>query len=430
MSSAFIKRQERRRTQNKEPEMYDITAWSLPLLFNIDTDTCNKTIQVKNHLVTMDTPLLGKVKNPKASVAYLVPWGDLASRQFLTLALKSGLIIKSSDKPFVLEDKTHYPSGTLIIEIHANQKKLKSKKNLASLIQKIAKQSGAHVIGVNSSWVIKGPSFGSQHIATLFSPKIALAWDAPTEPTSAGNTRFIIERRFHYPVTAIRTQQLGKMNLKDYHVLILPSGDYQETFSKKSIQRLKQWIHQGGVLMTLGEATQWAADASFIDLKRELAYQSSPKDAPKNENKKSHILGRLFDKKFDLINAQKNQEVMPDFMSGALVNVEVEQRHWLMAGIHKNIISMISGDAIYVPKKGKSQTLAWFSSNKKLLASGYLWKENKAQLAYKPFLVYQSYGKGSVISLTQDITSRAYLEGLDGLLMNIFFRAPAHARIE
>ena len=63
-----------------------------------------------------------------------------------------------------------------------------------------------------------------------------------------------------------------------------------------------------------------------------------------------------------------------------------------------------------------------------VLASGYLWEENRKQLAYKPFAVVQPSGKGYVIGFTQDPNVRAYLDGLNLIFMNAILRGSAHAR--
>jgi len=113
---------------------------------------------------------------------------------------------------------------------------------------------------------------------------------------------------------------------------------------------------------------------------------------------------------------------------GVLANVVVDKHHWLSAGIHDNLIAWVEGRAIYSPiKLDSGYNIAWFASEDKLLASGYLWHENRLQLARKPFLVLQPQGRGMVIGFTQDATYRAYLEGLNVLLTNVLFRAPAHA---
>jgi hypothetical protein len=42
--------------------------------------------------------------------------------------------------------------------------------------------------------------------------------------------------------------------------------------------------------------------------------------------------------------------------------------------------------------------------------------------------VSQSQGAGQVIAFTQDPTVRAYMDGLNVMLMNAIFRGAAHAR--
>jgi hypothetical protein len=267
-------------------------------------------------------------------------------------------------------------------------------------------------------------------------PNIAMAWDEPVYPQSAGNTRFVIERQLNYPVTAIRINMLTKSNLADYQVLILPSGDYQKSFDKSAVKNLKSWVQNGGVLVTFGKATQFIAssDVALLDVKREFAYKNSV-DKGNSVDKKSadkdhsRVKGQLFTEKQDLLDASEVKQQSPDNVAGVLANVEVDQEHWLTAGVNKNVVALVLGRDIYAPitlKSGKN--VAWFSGPETVLASGYLWQENKEQLAYKPFLIHQPLGKGMLVSFTQEPTTRAYLDGLNVLLTNSIFRAAAHAK--
>jgi len=422
MAKDFVKEQERRRQRNLNDEIYDVTGWSLPLMFNVDTDSCNKSVKVASRRVNSDDKLPGSLQPIDNTVAYVVPWGDMAAGRFLTSALKHGLTIKSADKAFQLDNKKSYPAGTLIIERRTNSE------NLSDLVTQITEQSGAQVEAVNSSWVINGPSFGSGNTVTMTAPKIAMAWDNPVSSLSAGNTRYVIERQFNYPVTAIRTNHLARANLNDYQVLILPSGRYQGVLGKGGAENLKKWVKQGGVLITIGNATRYAAnkDVGLLDMKRELAF--SEKDSKKEDKKKSTTKGVLYDKKQDLLDSSVSIENAPDFVAGVLANIEVDQEHWLTAGLNKNQIGLVYGSDIYAPiKLDSGDNVAWFAAADKVLASGYLWEENKKQLAYKPYLVVQPSGNGMVVSFTQEPTTRAYLDGLNVMLMNSIFRASAHA---
>jgi len=428
MSDAFLKEQERRRQRKLDNQIYDVSGWSLPLMFNVDTHTCGKSLRVDSRQITSNDQPAGRIDNNKASVAFLVPWGDMAAGRFLTAALQKGLVIKSADEAFQLDNNRRYPAGTLIIEKRTNTD------SLASVVTDIANQTGAQVDGVNTSWVTDGPSFGSDRVVTMSPPKIAIAWDSSVSSLSAGNTRFVIERQFNYPVTAIRTPHLKTADLSRYQVLILPSGRYMDTLGKSGADNLKAWIKKGGVLITLGGATTFAADAEIglLDVKRELAYKTKEQksEAPKKEEKKkSTVEGKLYTHKDDLMRDSENIKENPDFVAGVLANIEVDQEHWLTAGVHDSLVALVYGRDIYTPIRLKSgKNLAWFKDENNVLASGYLWEENKKQLAYKPFLIHQPMGHGMVISFTQEPTTRAYLDGLNVIFMNSIFRAAAHAR--
>ena len=76
----------------------------------------------------------------------------------------------------------------------------------------------------------------------------------------------------------------------------------------------------------------------------------------------------------------------------------------------------------------KGVNVATFSNADELLASGYIWEQNRKQLAYKPFVVAERSGRGYVIGFTQNPNVRAYLDGLNVIFMNAILRGSAHAR--
>jgi hypothetical protein len=57
-----------------------------------------------------------------------------------------------------------------------------------------------------------------------------------------------------------------------------------------------------------------------------------------------------------------------------------------------------------------------------------MWEQNRKQLAYKPFIVVERAGRGSVVGFTADPNFRGYMDGLNMLFLNAVFRGPAHAR--
>ena len=426
MSDAFVKEQERRRERNLNDEIYDVTGWSLPLMFNLDRDTCDRVPKVEAVAISTSDKLEGHLENANAKVAYLVPWGDMAASRFLTRALAEGIKLKSADTAFVLDGKKRYPAGTLVVEVADNAP------GLAANVAEIAQSTGAIVDGVDTSWVTEGPSFGSNKTVNMVAPNVAMAWDFPVRGLSAGNTRFVIERELGYPVTAIRAWRMKSADLSDYQVIILPGGRYESILGKAGADNLRKWVQNGGVLITMGQATRFVANGEYglLDVKRENAYVEDGKNAKAGKkDKSSTVAGSVLDSAEKLNKTIQNTSTSPDFVAGVLANVEVDQEHWLTAGVNPSLVGLAYGSDIYTPiKLNSGKNLAWFADKDNVLASGYLWEENKAQLAYKPFLIHQPLGKGMVIAYTQEPTFRAYMDGLNVLLTNTIFRSAAHAR--
>ena len=428
MEAEFLAEQERRRARNLPDEIYDVTAWSLPLMMNVETHTCNRVPSGDFELIGTDLVQPGSISGGQASVAYLVPWGSAPAVRFLAGALRAGLSVKSNDKAFT-NIEAEYPAGTLILDVTDNPP------DIHIIVESLAAQTGANVVSVNDSWVTDGPSFGSANVVRFNIPKIAMAWDRPTVSYSAGNTRFVIERQFDFPVTPIRVNQLRTADLSRYQVLILPltsGAGYKAALGESGIDNLKGWVERGGVLISLGNATRFLADpdVDLIAIRREKAVVEVEEDEKDDEDSEEATVDGQY-----LTELEEYEEQIvpldddPDAVAGVLVRADVDQEHWLTAGVAPVVNVLVRGTDVYTPiRLNDGFNVARFQGPNDLLASGYIWEENRRQLAYKPFLVSQSQGVGQVIAFTQDPTVRAYMDGLNVMLMNAIFRGAAHAR--
>ena len=437
---SFLAEQEQRRAQKQHVEIYDVTAWSLPLMFNVTTDTCKRRIKgdfvavnagQKNHSLPLQAAQI-----ESAQVAYLIPWGTAPAIRFLSGALRRGLNIMSLDKAFT-HQKTPYPAGTLILNVADNPP------NLTSQVTELARATGVRPVPVNDSWVKDGPNLGSPVAFQVHAPRIAIAWDRPVNGYNAGNTRYIIEQQFDYPVTPIRVPRLAQADLSRYQVLILPGtdygGNYRAELGEEGIKNLKDWVSRGGVLIGLGSANRFLADpeVDLLAIRREQAreaegddsiQESSDKASGSNPSKPT-VAGTHLKDASAYRDAISPQHSNPDIVVGALVKADVNPEHWLGAGVASTLNVLVRDGDIYTPiPLDKGVNVARFTGADKLLLSGHLWEQNRKQLAYKPFVVIQGTAKGYVIGFTQDPNVRAYLDGLNLIFMNAIFRAPAHAR--
>lgn len=435
MEEDFLAEQERRRAKNLPDEIYDVTAWSLPLMYNVNVQSCNRNVGADLPPAEAKFIRPGGLTGAGASVAYLVPWGTTSAGRLLAGALRQGLDARTSDKAFTHEGRD-YPAGTLIFAVHDNPD------DLGTRLAALAEASGAEVVGADTGWVTEGPNFGSRNVTGIPAPRVAIAWDQPTNIYAAGNTRFVIERQFGYPVTAIRTRQIAGADLSRFDVLILPSEfagffgpGYKDTFGERGTENIKKWVSKGGTLIAMGNAMRYVADpkVDLMSVRREDAFRDEPASANGKKSKDDDdgpatVPGtRIEDIDAYLQDIEPDKEA-PDSVSGVLARVDVDPDHWLGAGVADSLIVLVRGSDIYTPATmDKGVNVARFAGPDRLVASGYMWAENKSQFAFKPFVVAEPRDRGFVIGFTQDPTVRAYLDGLNVILLNAIFGGAAHA---
>ncbi|HPF25731.1 MAG TPA: M14 family metallopeptidase [Steroidobacteraceae bacterium] len=433
LAADFTAEQERRRARNLADEIYDLTAWSMPLLFNTELERCAGVARAPVTSVDADAPPPGQVANVAARVAFLVPWGDTAAARLLVAAQRAGLRVDSSDEAFEHQSR-RYPAGTLIIPVANNIA------DLADKLDELARASGARVVGVDDGWVTEGPSFGSAKIVRMPAPRIAIAWDAPTDPTSAGALRYVLERQFGQPVTAIRVAMLGKADLSNFDVLVLPEGKYEERWGEAEAANLASWVRRGGVLIGLGRAMRFLAEpsAELLSVRREdaaapekpgKANDETDTTADADRADKSTVPGTIIADAAAAKESIQPERRDPDAVAGVIVRATVDQEHWLGAGVAPQVYALLQGRDIYSPVKlDQGVNVARFAAAGDVLASGYLWQENRAQLAFKPLVVLQPSDRGLIIGFTTDPVVRGFADGLNLLLINAIYRGAAHAR--
>lgn len=429
MEDAFLKEQERRRAKKLGDEIYDVTAWSLPLMFNVEAVPVGTVSQ--GDLENWDSSMLpaGSVSTTSAPIAYLVPWGTTAAGRFLTAALRKDIKVLGLDKETVQNGRT-FPRGTLVIRTADNPA------NLASTVESLAKDTGAEVVATSSGWVEGGINFGSRYAKLIPKANVAMLWDEPTFYASAGSTRFVLERQYGYPVTVIRTNALASADLSRYDTLILPAGSpsgYARVLGNGGADNLKRWVQAGGTLVAIGSALDYlrSEPVGLLPLKQEFAvnHDAKPNSKDTSAAKNGRVEGSVIASEADYLRAIEPASESPESALGILVRGRVDPDHWLSVGCEKGVNVLYSGDTIYAPLTlSEGVNVGFLEAPDKLFQSGYLWDSLRNQLAFKPFLVSVSSGRGSVVGFVADPNFRAMMEGNNLLLLNAVFRGPAHSR--
>jgi hypothetical protein len=232
----------------------------------------------------------------------------------------------------------------------------------------------------------------------------------------------------------MRSATLQNFDMKDYDVLVLPSGNY--TFGDDALRRLKDWIRNGGTLITLAEATRWATRDRIGLLSTDPLYRDGTpqKDAPEPAAGGSGGSGAGGggakpdpSKPFDFEKAIQPEREAPENLPGAMLRVTLYPYHWLTAGHDAEIQVIAEGTRVFAPLKLDAGTnVAIYSPVEKLVAGGHVWKEALPLLSQRAYLMHQPSGRGHVIGFAEDPNYRAYAEATQLLFINAVLLGAGH----
>jgi len=415
----FLAEQERRRSVDLPHELYDVTAWAVGPMAGVDVAQCNSV--AGGDPISADMPIAAKVEGSGA-FAIAVPWTDSGQARLVTLALREGIEGRVTDRAFTTGGRS-FPRGTVVFPAGSNTPEKMAR--LAAL----ARDIGAQTVALDSGWVDSGPNLGSEHFVRLTLPRVAVAWDDGVSQLSAGALRYVLEQRIGLPVTPIRTARLARADLSDYDVVLVPEGDPSAQLGDGGQRALRSFVQRGGVLVAIGDSLETfsGGDNPLLAVKREAALGRDPGDAEDEKGDLAEAVAITNDAEYR--EAIKDEAALPDTLPGALLNVVGEPDHFLSAGYDDGAVVLATGTQIFTPLgRDKGINVLGFAAPGNLIASGYVWDENRRQMAYKPYLMAQPTGRGLVIGFAHDPSTRAYLEGLDLLIANAVLVAPSRVR--
>ncbi|VAV83984.1 Peptidase M14, carboxypeptidase A precursor, partial [hydrothermal vent metagenome] len=143
---------------------YDITAWSLPYAYGLNT-------VASTSLVSANTATSHKVSNTinVNATGYIVRWDNLKDAEFLADLLKQNIKVRFTEKP-LNTDGQNYNRGSLII-VRGDNKKVD---NLDNLLLDTANKYNRKLNAVASGFSKSGPDFGSPDVKLINKQKIAI----------------------------------------------------------------------------------------------------------------------------------------------------------------------------------------------------------------------------------------------------------------
>jgi hypothetical protein len=421
MDETFVEEQKRRRDKRLPSEIYDVTAWSLPLVFDVECVGLEEAAVGSTRPWTPGAAAASALD--EAKVAWLLPWGT-ATAGAVTEALREGLKVRVAGGETTLGERT-FPPGTAIVRRSENPD------DTRDTLARLAARHGAEVVPVSSGYPERGVSLGSSRVHWMPPLRVLLLWDTPTSSLSAGWARWVLERRYGQAVSVVRVSTLEEVELDRFDVLVLPSGRYGKALDGEMIERLKVWIRAGGTLVALAEAARWLTGEDVGLLATTTELRGGCPDVPPKEGDKGkrpeEICGETASEPYELSAAIQPERERPDAVPGALLRVRLDPDHWLSAGTDGEIQVIVDSRRVFSPLKlDEGTNVGVYASKEAVVASGLVWDETRDQLAGKAFLMHQPLGEGHVIAFAEDPNYRGYAEVTELLFMNAVLLGPAY----
>ena len=406
MDDRFLRRQLERNQLRLPDEIYDVTAWSMPLAFDVTCLAVPDTVSVKSELWNGSAPKLQKLD--RAKIAYLIPGSDGAI-QVMSELIKQKIRVHVCDEEFRINGRG-FSRGTLIVKVAGNPD------GLHEQVDKVCQKYSVKAFPTNTAYVESGAHMGGPKVQWVRPPKVLLVVNRPTN-YSSGHTWHLFDQVLKYPTTRVRGTDLGRVNLSKFNTIVLPDGRYgtDSGFGESVAKKLKTWVADGGTLITLRGATEWAAGDKIQLIKNKIVKRPVA-PAKKSTDKDSKA---------------EPEKVSPDNVPGAFFRADVFQKHWVTFGSRRNFDAFYSGRLILSPTgETAGRSLVTFEQRDRLLTSGFCWPASLDLLAETPYVVYRRMGRGNIVAFTDDPNFRAMYPSLQRLFMNAVMFGPAHASID
>lgn len=389
-----------RRTTFEDSLFYDVSAWTLPLAFNMPfAELTSSSQEVMGDRLQSSVMPKGRLIGDENAYAYAFEWKGYYAPRALYRLQKAGVMTKVATQPFRIqtaEGTRIFDYGTILIPMGIQQL---APQNIARLLELAIQEDAIEVYAFETGLATSGISLGSPNFAPLQKPEIAILVGDGTTSYNAGEAWHLLDQRYDMDVSLIEVKHLNSSRLARYNTVIMAGGSYSTLDSTKR-STLKQWAQMGNTIVAYDSAVRWAVHNKFVNA------TFVQKNTPKTSNQKTYI------------NASSDRGAQ--VIGGAIFQVTVDRTHPLSYGYTNNTLPVFRrGTAFLEPAKNAYATPLRYTGRP--LLSGYISDQNLEQLQNSAAAVVGKQGQGRVILMTDNPTFRAYWYGTQKLLANAFF---------
>jgi hypothetical protein len=416
----------------KDSIFYDNTGWSVIHAYGLQYAKLGNAAAAHGEPVTAVQPVVGGVAGASSaglsSYAYLLSWSEYNASAALYDLLKQGVLVKTAFKPFTANlvggGQQAFGYGTLVIPVAAQTIAADS---LYRLLQGVAARARVTIAGVTTGFNAAGIDLGSSNIRAVRKPEVAIAFGQGVNSEEAGQVWFLLNQHLGLPLVKIDVSVFGRVSLKKYNTLVLVGGNYAD-WDKAVVAKIKDWVAEGGTLITFQNATAWAirqeiAHAALLD-PLPFAERGGAAAAVGSRAGAAADTGRVgrrgtgegerldYVRQTDVEGAKR--------INGAIFQSDLDISNPIGFGVNeRRLFINKNGPTILLPSRNKYATVARYTATS--FINGYASKENVSRVNNSAAIVTSAEGAGTVVLFADDPTYRSYWLGTNRLFLNALF---------
>ncbi|MEM1070627.1 MAG: M14 family zinc carboxypeptidase, partial [Planctomycetota bacterium] len=396
----------------EENIFYDVSTWHLPSAMDLDVQEIapgdsremiasfgEKTEPSPAPMIAFDDRHLG----------YAVLPTSLQIPKLIAQLHREDAKLRVTTEPITIEMKSESvecPEGTLLV---LRQPNLDAWPGILNRLKLFPASSSMQFVPLTSSMTSGGPDLGSDSTMNMVVAKPALIVGDGVDPYTAGAIWHHLDVRVEQPTTLINTISFPSVDLAEYTALLLPKGSYGLWGNAEAIQ-LKEYLDDGGVVITIGDSVQWLIKQNVIGSLDEHHDDSNddPHEVP------SAPETRPFGKARDAAALES--------IAGAMFKTVIDRTHPLAYGFPDEFVPAFRRGTYHFPLPENSyQTAAIYQG----VISGYVSEKNREMLKGTAAVFMVPVGKGRVIVLADNPVFRGYVRSTEPFLTNSIYLGPS-----
>ena len=406
-------------------EFYDVTAWSLPVVFGVDAWWTEDTPPVTGALVRpTDLAVTGGIMGDRpARSAYVFTSARNRAPLLAYRLLASGVRVGLSDRPLEAGGRD-FPRGTYVVRVGRNDT------TVHAIVERLARETGVDVVGVNTAFAERAQfGVGSGSVTDLRLPTVALVGEEGTGVASYGATWYVLEQRYGIPFTPVPARWLASGDLSRFNVIIVPdasSGGLHRILGADGATRIRDWVRTGGTLVTFGGASEWAARENVNLTSARMVGADAKPDSTGAKPDTTAAARRRAEEDLLAVTSPSMTTGRPGALPGSHFDAVLDRTHWLTGGFEEQRITALMEGSSFLTLSKEGANVAVFPATGRLHRAGFVWPQNTERLLRNSALVIEEpTGGGHVVLFANDPFFRAWWHALDRLVLNAMVLGPS-----